>query len=201
MYELEVKAWLRQYPVAEAVRRLEEAGCQLREATVQTDRVAAFSSADVEHPQAKTIVVRTREEGAATTFTLKKHLSAGLNSLELQVTIDDAATMLAIVGHLGLKEIVTVRKARRLGRLGDTVVCLDDVDGLGCFVEFELLSVEPLTDEHLRGLRAAMRDVFGSKVEIVEKGYDALLIEARRTASPNSSASASVETGRGGTDE
>ena len=56
---------------------------------------------------------------------------------EIEVAIGDAARAKAILIRLGFKHVAEVRKVRRLYKIGDFTISLDDVAGLGTFVEVE----------------------------------------------------------------
>ena len=81
----------------------------------------------------------------------------------------------------------TVAKVRRLFLLGDTRIHLDEVDGLGSFLEFE--AVYPHGNEEAE--RAARLDVerlrrtFGVRDEdLVPRSYRELVLESSRPPSP-----------------
>ncbi|HPM26354.1 MAG TPA: class IV adenylate cyclase, partial [Methanothrix sp.] len=57
--------------------------------------------------------------------------------LELTVRIDDVPQMKEILGHLGFVFSATVRKQRRKYSYQDVTLALDDVEGLGSYVEVE----------------------------------------------------------------
>ncbi len=57
--------------------------------------------------------------------------------VELTVGISDPRTMMEILRRIGFAEAAVVRKKRRTYRLGRAIVALDEVEGLGSFVEVE----------------------------------------------------------------
>lgn len=65
-------------------------------------------------------------------------------SLELEVRIreEDVGNLLQILKHLGLRESLIVRKKRRSFYFNGCTVNVDDVEGLGSFLEIEVLSCE-----------------------------------------------------------
>ena len=63
----------------------------------------------------------------------------GQNREELETAVGDAAVMAAALQHLGFKPAASVHKTRRSFEKDDVTVCLDRVDGLGCFFEIEIL--------------------------------------------------------------
>ncbi|MEA1998495.1 MAG: class IV adenylate cyclase, partial [Euryarchaeota archaeon] len=56
---------------------------------------------------------------------------------EIEIGIESASEMIKILGELGFYEIYEVKKLRKTYLLKDLVITLDDVDGLGEFIEVE----------------------------------------------------------------
>jgi adenylate cyclase class IV len=81
----------------------------------------------------------------------------------------------------GLEVWLTVRKRREIWAVRDTALHLDDVEGLGRFLEFEGVVLAGLrTVEQARATVAGLRDAFGPVLgEAVSGGYSDLL-EATR---------------------
>ncbi len=57
---------------------------------------------------------------------------------EVKLSVDNFDAAIEILERLGFRRVRTVRKRRRIYRVGDAIVCLDDVEGLGRFVEIEI---------------------------------------------------------------
>ncbi len=57
---------------------------------------------------------------------------------ELTVEVSDCENMKAILEKLGFEAVATVRKRRKVYRMGDVLACVDEVEGLGKFVELEV---------------------------------------------------------------
>lgn len=66
----------------------------------------------------------------------------GQSREELETAVGDAAVMAAALERLGFCPAGSVHKTRRAFEKGDVTVCLDRVDGLGCFFEIEILNAE-----------------------------------------------------------
>ncbi len=62
---------------------------------------------------------------------------------EINLRIDDALTAQRIIERLGFKEVCVVRKNRKSYTLDKMRVDVDDVEGLGEFVELEILTESP----------------------------------------------------------
>lgn len=63
----------------------------------------------------------------------------GQSREELETAVGDAAVMAAVLERLGFKPAASVYKTRKTFEKDDITVCLDRVDGLGCFFEIEIL--------------------------------------------------------------
>ncbi|MGV8126033.1 MAG: class IV adenylate cyclase [Methanothrix sp.] len=81
--------------------------------------------------------IRIKEEGARLTYKGPKIDRATKSRLELTVRIDDVPQMKEILGHLGFVFSATVRKQRRKYSYKGVTLALDDVEGLGSYVEVE----------------------------------------------------------------
>ncbi|MGP8323559.1 MAG: class IV adenylate cyclase [Methanosarcinaceae archaeon] len=56
---------------------------------------------------------------------------------EIEIGIESASEMIKILDELGFYELCQVKKLRKTYHLEDLVITLDDVDGLGEFIEIE----------------------------------------------------------------
>ena len=76
-------------------------------------------------------------------LTYKGPRSGGLakSREEVEARVDDSITV--ILDRLGFKPVVTVSKRRTIYDLGDLLFFVDEVKGLGCFVEIESRSGDP----------------------------------------------------------
>lgn len=82
--------------------------------------------------------IRIKDDGAHLTYKGPKLDYETKTRLELNVRVDDAAAAEKLLESLGFSRFAVVRKRRAKYRLGDAVVALDDVEGLGRFVEVEI---------------------------------------------------------------
>ncbi len=100
---------------------------------------------------------------------------ARVSSYELVAVADPSALKAALAGAVGVE--VVVEKQRRLLLLDNVRIHLDEVDGLGSFVEIEALVSEDLDAEYARV--AALREQLAiSEDAIVAEGYAQLLARA-----------------------
>jgi len=73
-------------------------------------------------------------------MTLKVEEQTKLVSDEYEFTVDDGNTARQMLTALGWQEIVTVDKVRLESKTEDYTVCIDEVAGLGLFIELEVLT-------------------------------------------------------------
>ena len=93
---------------------------------------------------------------------------------EISLRIDNALTVQRILERLGFKEFCVIKKNRKSYQLDKLRVDIDDVDGLGEFVELELLTESPEVSEQLFEL--AVKELSLDKLE--PKTYLELKLES-----------------------
>lgn len=176
--EVEVKARLRDH--ARIVARLHALGCVLSEPAMTVD-VIYSRSGSIDPADDLYVRVRTGEAPTAI-LTVKKRL-APLAAIEHEITLAAGHDINGILQLLGLRPAVEVRKTRRRGRLGGDEVCIDEVDGLGSFIEVERMT-SPEDD-----ITSVQEELFTFLLSLgvqasdrITKGYD-LLVSERETHS------------------
>jgi len=97
--------------------------------------------------------IRIKEQGARLTYKGPKLDSTTKSRLELTVKIDDARLMEEILGRLGFVLSATVRKRRSKYSYQGLTLALDEVEGLGCFVELEAAGEEEIEEQRQKVLR------------------------------------------------
>lgn len=181
MRELETKLRLPLLSADRAAAVLTDLGVALGPPRHQTDVVYAKNPSDVSAPVVGTVVVRVRTDGDRASLTLKKRRDSDLDRTELEVGVDDPLAVEAILSELGQTRVVVVRKTRREGRLDDmTTVTLDEVEGLGTFIEVEVLADE--TDAASTALSRATGQIAARLPDVVsvDQAYDRLLLESHQ---------------------
>ena len=73
-------------------------------------------------------------------MTLKVEGQTRLVSDEYEFTISDGSVARQILTVLGWQEVVTVDKVRHESKAEDYTICIDEVAGLGLFIELEVLA-------------------------------------------------------------
>ncbi len=116
------------------------AGITLGPATRQEDRI--YAEPDVRvfpglYPGKNFLRIRTESDRIL--FTLKSPVTNHHDKIEHELEISDATEMDAIIQRLHFWEYVRVGKHRRTTSHQGMTLCLDEIDGLGTFVEAERL--------------------------------------------------------------
>lgn len=92
-------------------------------------------------------------------ITLKVEGQTKLASSECEFTVDDGNIARQMLVALGWREVVTVDKVRLESKTEDYTICIDEVAGLGLFIELEVLAED---DVDVDALQKQMRSFLKS---------------------------------------
>lgn len=176
MKEIEVKASVNNASVLR--EKLKSAGWQPLETAVQDDRVYIKNGIDYSAIPPGTIFLRLREQLGRKTFTFKQRLKKEdeLQCLEYESVIENPEAISDMLKALDFYEVVRVKKSREAARLHDMEICLDDVEGLGTFIEVERMVDDESTGDQVQEELVAFLETLGiSKTDRVTVGYDTLV--------------------------
>lgn len=129
--------------------------------------------------------LRVRRAGDETVITYKgaKIAQTRLKAREeLNLVIDDGATFEEVLDRLGFRLEAEVIKDRELWSLGEASIALDEVAGLGTFVEVEILGERDDTDTE--GRVHALAQSLGITGAPITSSYLELVLEHERATSP-----------------
>lgn len=177
MKEIEVKAYLKNK--AHVLEKLTDLGCMLSEPVRQIDTVyTRIPAKTVEEYLKNDHFVRIREKSDGRfVFTVKKPLSRDvLTKAEHETEIKNAKELEQALFLMGYQIANKVIKVRHTAHIKDFEICIDEVEGMGSFIE-----VEKMSDDDADIVRKDL-SVFLSSLGIplhdeVKKGYDILAIE------------------------
>jgi adenylate cyclase class 2 len=96
---------------------------------------------------------------------------------ELNVTIEDGEIFEQVLIRLGFRKTAVVEKRREYYRYENASIALDDVQGLGSFVEIELAGAE--TAENAERIIKLIAEKIGVKGEHILSSYLELLLSTR----------------------
>ena len=171
-FEIEVKAKVKDFN--EIISKLKELGCVLSEPIVQDDYIFNKKGINLYKDHSDYPVLRIREQSKKIIFTLKKNRSNELDCMEKEIEVNDKNTLKEIIELLGFESNVEVHKKRIKTNYRDYEICLDDVDGLGTYIEVEKMSNED--GEKIQNELFDFLQTLGvSKDDRVFNGYDTLI--------------------------
>jgi adenylate cyclase class 2 len=174
MREIETK--YRVGDLEEVLLALKAAGVELGEPVFQDDQAYAPAGWTPQMGKAGHTFARLRSlDDGAHVFTTKTPLANSMECAEHETVVADREQMHAAVLAMGYEPTVRIVKHRRTGAAGPIGVCVDTVEGVGTFVELELvidddrdgLAVQAGLDAWARGL--------GVELERTTDTYDTLV--------------------------
>jgi len=170
MNEIEVKAKLNNEK--QVLEKLTEAGIKLSPSLSQQDDIYVALGEDLCGNKKKN-VLRVRTQGKEIIFTLKRSRTNELDCIEKETKVSDKKALEDMLDQMSYKKVISVSKKRRKGKFEDLVICLDEVEGLGSFIEVEKTSAED--GEAIQEELFNFLESLGVKREDrVFKGYDTL---------------------------
>ena len=176
MKEVEVKAKLRnEQAVVDALRAL---GVELSAPISQEDMVYFPKDAVFAAEGSKDPALRIRKQNERIIFTYKKPDKFSLDKVEYETEITNAVAMAKICEALNFELRTHIRKIRRKAQYNEFEICLDEVEGLGAFIEIEKMI--PLDGDSVAAqteLYAFLAQLGIQEADRVTKGYDILVYE------------------------
>ena len=178
MREIEVK--IRVKDLESVAKRLEERGCKLSAPIRQHDTIytLAGSTEEFSNAQEGDIIPRIRRiNDSVFEFNLKQQRSSEGDNIEYETEIKDPDAMHNILLVMGyIPQIEVKKKVRRKGKLGEYEICLDDVEGLGTFVELEKLTPDDADPNAVREDLFKILESLGlSRADEEVRGYDTMI--------------------------
>jgi adenylate cyclase class 2 len=99
---------------------------------------------------------------------------------EFESSLGDSEAVRRLLHALGFTEMVTVDKLRRQWRLGDVIIAVDTVKGLGAFAEFEYAGNGTTVEEATSTLRSVIGEIGLQLGERDRRGYPYQLLHRVR---------------------
>jgi adenylate cyclase class 2 len=174
--EVEVK--FRLVDAADVVTRLTERGIILGAAFVQDDQAYAPDGWSYGDPKIGVSFVRLRSVDGAHTFTLKRPLENALSCVEHESRVEDREAMHAAILAMGFYPTVRIVKTRRCAHVAGMEICLDEVDGVGSFIELERIVADETSGDAVQDELVAYVAGLGIGAERTDQTYDSLVRSA-----------------------
>jgi adenylate cyclase class 2 len=115
-------------------------------------------------------------------FTLKRPDENVLSCEEHETAIADRDQMHHAIVAMGFWPTVRIRKVRRTATVGDLVLCMDELDGVGVFVEVERLVPDEVQGEAVQAELARFVTSLDIEAERSAQTYDSLVRAALASA-------------------
>ena len=161
---------------------LEAQGCVFSEPVSQSDTIYVHKTGNLETFLSNEVFVRIREQSDGSIILTAKQSASRVGGdplvkKEHEVKIDSAKEGRTILEMTGLVEAVRVAKCRQIAHYKDWEVCIDEVDGLGTFIELEEMAPEENAANIQDAMVAFLTSVGIPSSDRVFKGYDILMLE------------------------
>lgn len=181
MHEIEVKAKIRD---EEALKeKLASLGCKFGVTLTQNDIVFLPEGIKFQDIKPGISVLRIRKSNNEILFTLKKRTENANNELimfEKELIVDNEEKAIEIIKNLGYYEVLRIKKQRVESKYNGMTICLDEVGGLGKFIEIEKMSeINENDDDVLKGLEQFLFSLGVEKEDQVKEGYDTLIMNMK----------------------
>lgn len=180
MKEIEVKARLRDEQ--EVIANLTKLGVTLSAPISQKDRVF-FPKGLPFAQRIKAPALRVRDQDGTYIFTYKVPDKNNLDKIEYESLVTDPEAMANICEGLGFELVMRLNKIRRKGVYKNYEICLDEVEGLGAYIEVEKIVAdgEGSDAEQIQKELFTFLQSLGVKPEDqVDEGYDIMLYKKQQ---------------------
>ncbi|MES2215814.1 MAG: class IV adenylate cyclase [Patescibacteria group bacterium] len=176
MKEIEVKAKLRDRKTV--VNKLQILGCVLEKPLTQKDVIYVRNAGSLADFNNNTEYLRIRiKSNGKILFTVKKNAGNGLAKLEQETEIVSAGEMEKALLLMGYKEGVRVNKVRVTTTYNGCEICIDEVEGLGSFIEMEEMSNDVDVEKIQEELFEFFKTLGVEEKDRVHVGYDVLMLQ------------------------
>lgn len=171
--EIEVK--YRVHDLAELETALTRLGAQLSRSVHQDDQAYAQDGWHYGMSKLGVAFARLRTQNSRHLFTLKRPIDNEMACLEFETEVADRGQMHEAIQHMGFYPTIRIVKTRRIARLGDVSLCLDDVEHVGTFLEIEKVIGPGQSGEDVQTELHAFACSLGVELERATDTYDSLV--------------------------
>lgn len=158
---------------------LKDRGIELSDPICQDDQAYAPDGWQFGDSKLGVSFVRLRTVDGRHYFALKQPGENAQACLEHETEVADRAAMHGAILHMGYHSTVRVAKTRRTAMLEHCSLCVDDVDGVGGFVELERMVPEDAPAEVIQAELASFVESLGITAVRTDETYDSLVRAAQ----------------------
>jgi len=177
MREIEIKAKLKNK--VQVMKKLKALGCKFSSPITQEDSVYTKNIGSLEIYKNNEAYLRIRIKNMMETlFTYKKKGVNDLDSIEHEVAINSKKEMEQALFHMGYKKAMEIDKTRVVTNYDGCEICIDEVKGLGSFIEMEKLTTDNGDAQKIQDeLFKFFKKIGIDKKDRVMHGYDILTLQ------------------------
>lgn len=154
---------------------LADQGISLCTPVLQEDQAYAPAWWDYGKPKAGVPFGRLRTVQGTHLFTVKTPQDNEMACLEAETVVTDSEQMHEALLQMGFRPTVRIVKQRRTGQAGRWSLCLDEVEGVGPFLEIETVTAADESGMAVQAQLDAWANSLGVKLERVTDTYDSLV--------------------------
>ena len=122
--------------------------------------------------------VRKDKEGVKITYKGAKVDKETKSREEVNLRVEDFDKAVELLEKLGFKAVKEVVKLRRIYRIGEAIICYDDVKGLGKFVEIEIESDKDGFENAKQKVFEIAEQLGFNPKDSIRKSYLEMLVES-----------------------
>jgi adenylate cyclase, class 2 len=154
---------------------LKARGIELGEPVYQDDQAYAPAGWQFGDSKLGISFARLRTVGGRHYFALKQPGENAQACLEFETEVADRETMHGGIMHMGYRPTVRVAKTRRTATLEKCSLCVDDLEGVGPFLELERLVPDDVPAGPVQADLAAFAASLGITADRTDATYDSLV--------------------------
>jgi adenylate cyclase class 2 len=158
---------------------LKSLGIELSEAVFQDDQAYAPAGWQFGDSKLGVSFLRLRTVQGRHYFTLKQPAGSAQDCLEFETQVTDRQAMHHAALHMGYRPTVRIAKTRRTATLEHCSLCIDEVDGVGGFLELERMASDHADAQAIQADLAAFVSSLGIAVTRTDQTYDSLVHAAQ----------------------
>lgn len=173
MREIEIKVRVDNFNTI--LSRMKDLNIQVSPPIIQKDTVYKFSN---KYGNFSKDTLRIRDEKDHLEVTLKIRNSRSSDNTEISFGVTKKESVSEFFNYIGATEIFTIKKTRRTATYKECTICLDKVDNLGSYVEFEMLSTGTVDPAIVTNkLKEYANELGLNPNDVIEEGYTNMLIK------------------------
>jgi adenylate cyclase, class 2 len=158
---------------------LKSLGIELSEPVFQDDQAYAPAGWQFGDSKLGVSFVRLRTVQGRHYFTLKQPAGSAQDCLEYETQVTDRQAMHHAALHMGYRPTVRIAKTRRTATVEDFSLCIDEVNGVGGFLELEGMVPDHADAQAIQADLAALVSSLGITATRTDQTYDSLVHAAQ----------------------